>query len=152
MKEKNKKLNIEDFIFYNPFFKLGHFSRSVIRILFYSFFIVCIGFVISLALSEFEYLRWISVLILIMFLDYLLHISKPLYSIYDLKNGRVPYNNLAFCITSKDTRYILNAFDKVISLGGDFDLYLILEMLNERNISKTLKRLDLEPEKFYNQF
>lgn len=122
--------------------------RSLVRIISYAFLMVYIGLVIALFLSESIRLEWLGVLLSLIFIDYIFHIKKALYSLMDLKKGIVPANNLALCVNNSDMKIIISAYESASMFGGDLALYMLRGFLDKENINKALTRLDIKPADF----
>ncbi|MFA6136386.1 MAG: ATP-dependent Clp protease ATP-binding subunit [Candidatus Paceibacterota bacterium] len=138
--EKNKKIET---IFNRRLFVMSAFSRSLIRVLFYSFSIIMVGVIIALFISDVEKLNWLGALIFIIFADYLLHYRTSHYSISDFFNGKVPKNNVALCLNRESLYFLINAFEKALIFGGDPRIFLTSLLIEKDSVSKTLSRLDI---------
>lgn len=146
--DKLNKIRLEDIKFYHPLFETSPINRSLVRIISYSFFIIVIGVIFACLISEIERLRWIGILLTLIVLDFLIHFKKPSYSIASLLRWKVPSNNIAFCADRQTIFNLLEAFEKVESIGGDLELAILFNLTDDLAIIHSLKRLDVPVDEF----
>ena len=135
-------------IFSHPLFNADKFSRSLARIIYYTFFIVLLGVVVACFISDIQALRWAGVLMALIIIDYLLHSRSAPYSVRDFFAGNIPSNNLALCVDKETLHYIISAFERAQGLGANLPLSLLASLLDKTNITQALGRLDISPKDF----
>ncbi len=148
--KKNKyiRIGIEQVSFNHYLFNSDRVSRSLSRIFFYVFFIFVLGAIIAGFLSNIPRLNWAAVLGTLFVLDYILHFRSSAFSIKSLLRGEVPKNNVAFCVDRESIHYSVNAFEKILSLGGDLNLAIIIELIDTKQVESALSKLDISIKDF----
>ena len=145
----NRVLKSMEFTFSSPSFGAHAALRSAARIISYAFFIIVLGLIVALALSEFIPLRWLGGFVLLIALDALLHVNRPPYSLFELAKGRVPKNNLALCMDRTSLAALSRSTERARVFGGSTLFYSFAEISRKPSIEKMLTRLDVSPKEFH---
>ncbi len=148
--EKNKylRIGIEQVSFNHYLFNADRMGRSLSRIFFYVFFIFVLGAIVAGFLSNISHLNWAAVLGSLFVLDYIFHFRSSHFSIKALLKGEIPKNNVALCVDRESIHYSVNAFEKILSLGGDLNLAMIMELMDTGPVELALSRLDVSIKDF----
>ena len=136
------------YTFSHPVFSTNPFARSLVRVLWYSFFIIVLGLVVALMISDFPPLRWAGVLVILVVVDYFLHVRSAPYTLRELSAGRVPSDNLSYCMDRVSLLALLHAFERAQITGGHVALHVLEELSEKKGIVKTLERLDISAREF----
>jgi ATP-dependent Clp protease ATP-binding subunit ClpC len=142
-KDSYLRIRPEQIKFSHPLFKSDKISRSLARVVSYTFFIVISGAVIAGLISDVGQLRWAALLAALMVADYLAHFRSSPYSVREFMAGKVPDNNIALCASREVIHYLTSAFERAGTVGGDVYLVLMLELIDKPSIEHALKRLDV---------
>src|SRR3989344_3613232 len=129
-------------------FKLHPASRFVIRVVSYSFLIFCIGLAAAFLVSDIVQLNWLGALLVLMLVDYMVHVRRPHYSLTDFGRGRVRNNNIALCLDRASLKALLSAYESAITRGVDMEFALLLRLSDERVVQRSLQRLEVKPSEF----
>lgn len=147
-KEQYFKIRPEQVTFKHPLLDSDRITRSLTRIISYTFFIVVIGAIVAGFLSDVPQLKWGAVLVFLFVFDYLIHIHSSPFSVRTLFRGEIPGNNMALCSDREVVRHSVSAFEKTLSMGGDFYLSLIIELIDLESVEHALTRLDVSIKDF----
>jgi len=136
------------FTFSHPILSLDPLARSLVRVAKYIFIIVFIGLAISLILSDVASLFWLGLFLTLVIVDYLIHMKRARYSVVQLYKGEVSDNNVALCADGDVISFCGSALDRVVHVGGDGLLALMLVLLEKAPLSRSLERLDISMKDF----
>jgi ATP-dependent Clp protease ATP-binding subunit ClpC len=146
LKEKSNnfsKAKEQEIKFYHPLFLASPFSRSFARVISYVFFIVVLGIIAACLISGVDRLVWAGVFLSLIVLDFLIHLNDSSYSVKSLFSQKVYNNNIALCANRESIGCLLNAFEKVESMGGDLEVAAFMCFLDIPQIAHSLNRLDI---------
>jgi ATP-dependent Clp protease ATP-binding subunit ClpC len=142
-KEQYLRIRPEQTTFKHPLFSADRVSRSLTRIISYTFFIIVVGAIVACFLSDVSQLRWAALLSILFVLDYFVHLHSSPFSVRAFLRGDVPDNNMVLCADKEVIHHSVAAFEKSLSVGGDFYLALALELIEVEAVEHALQRLDI---------
>lgn len=140
-----KEPQLNSLTFSHPMLSAGPFVRSIARIVLYVVRIVALGAIVAFLISDVRWVQAIGIALLLFFVDYLLHFSSAPYSLRDLIKGRAPQNNVAFCLRRSSLRLLIQTYERVEALGGDFSTALLETLTSRSSVGELLKRLEISP-------
>ncbi len=139
--------------FKEPRLYLGVFSRRAVRIIIWIEYIIlaALTFVFLFLLSGSSHFWWTGVLLTLFLLNLLLRFNWADRSLNEL--GKISRTikvkaNLAFYLRPSAYNLIEDAFSRVSVIGGDFDLWLLKNLLECRDAKEALQRLELSLPEF----
>lgn len=134
-------------VYYNdPRLHMMVVGRFVVRFIIYSFYGILVAAAVAFSTSDIIWLNSLGWLIVLFFGDRLLHFGKAERSLAKLpKRGKI---NAAAYTLAQTYSAIEWAFDRALALGGDFYLYVLCRLLQNKDVRRGLLRMDVDPEQF----
>jgi ATP-dependent Clp protease ATP-binding subunit ClpC len=126
-------------------------QRFVVRVVSSAFFMCCLGLAAALLISETQRLVWAGALLVLILVDYLLHMRRPHYALSAFMQGRVRHNNIALCINRSGTHALVSALDMAISRKADLGLCMMQKLASRHTVLRALERLEIQPEEFHDR-
>ncbi len=140
--------NIPLFTFSHPLTTLGPASRSLWRVVVSVLVVVVVAATVAFFLSNISRLRFAAALILLFGLDWVFHLRRAPFSLFDLFAGRVPKNNVALAMTRQAIKTLTAAFAQTQEVGGDVLLNAVLLLAQRNSIAHGLERLEVPVKEF----
>lgn len=134
--------------FNEPRYRLSAFGDFSVKIAVYSFYIILVVGTAVLLLSDLESLRWLGVLIGIFLVDRLIHFGQAEKSLAELARSKHKKENLALYVTPSVKRVIGYAYRKARTVGHDFYLTVLRELIDRSDVKEILKRLEINRSEF----
>jgi len=138
--------------FSHPFLSFGSVSRSAVRVLSYTLFIILLGVIAAMLISDVGALRFLGLFLALMVIDYLLHAKKAPFRISSLSQGKVPRDNVALCCERHVIDHCAQALERAQSMGGNVRLSLAGILLEKQPLVSSLERLDIPLKEFRARF
>jgi len=139
--------------FKEPRLYLDVFSRRIVRIIIWVSYIVlaALAFIFLFLLSGSPHFLWLGVLLLLFLLNLLFRFSWADHSLAEL--GKISRAikfraNLAYYLAPSAYNAIEDAFGRAVLVGGDFNLWLLKNLFNRRDVKEAFSRLELKLPEF----
>jgi ATP-dependent Clp protease ATP-binding subunit ClpC len=140
-----RKFSEVEFYFHEPRLEMSQPGRLLVRLIFYSSYIILAALDIIFLLSDVAALFWGGVLLFLFLLDRLIHLNGAERSFHHRPSKKA---NLASYLTPASFRAIEYAFERALWSGGNFYLFLIKHLADKKEIQTGLIRMDIAPEEF----
>lgn len=144
-----------DFYFKEPRLGLNIFSRRLARLVIWVVYIILIAsaFGFLFLTSGLYRFRWLGILLTLFLINRLLHLGQAERSLIELKKISPSASaktkiNLADYLTPAAFNLIEDAFSRASLIGGDFNLWLLKELFNGRDVQEALQRLEVSIPEF----
>ncbi|MFA5083821.1 MAG: ATP-dependent Clp protease ATP-binding subunit [Candidatus Paceibacterota bacterium] len=139
--------------FKDPRLYLNVFSRRLVRIIIWVEYIIlsALTFVFLFLLSGSPHFWWAGVLLSLFLVNLLFRFNwadRSLAEIGKVSREKKVRANLAFYLAPAAYNVIEDAFSRVSIIGGDFDLWLLKNLLGCRDVKEALQRLELSLPEF----
>lgn len=118
-------------------------ERSIVRVVTYSSFILCVGLAVAFLISDIRRLVWAGTLLVFFLLDIVFHSNRSHFSLSEFVRGKVPQNNIALCLDRRATHLFTSAYDAAFLRKTDLDLEIFLRLMNERAVVTAFERLEI---------
>lgn len=118
-------------------------GRFLVRLIFYSTYVILIAADITFLLSDVPAIFWSGVLLLLFLLDRVKHLGQAEKSIQHIRGKKV---NLTLFLTPASFNILEYAFERALWAGGNFYLFLIKRLSEKKDIQEGLLRMDANPE------
>ncbi len=141
-----KKFKEAEFYFREPRLEMSQAGRLLVRLIFYSAYVVLAAATVTFLLSDIPMVFWSGILLLLFLLDRARHFGQGEHSIRKIAARPGAKINLADYLTPASFLALEYAFERALWAGGDFYLFLIKRLLQRKNISAGLERMDVNPE------
>lgn len=142
-----------DFYFKEPRLSLNIFSRRLARIIIWVVYIILIAstFGFLFLTSGLYRFRWLGILLALFLINRLWHLGQAERSLIELKkiflSAKIKIN-LAGYLAPAAFNLIENAFSRASLIGGDFNLLLLKELFNGRDVQEAFQRLEVSIPEF----
>lgn len=148
-------MEIKELYFYDQRFKMSHFSRVLVRLICYSFYIILVVGAATFLLSDTGQLFWLGILILFFIGDRLIHFRQAERSIIGLtrylprlrrrkeEEKKSFVINTSHYLTFASFGILERACDKTLLIGGNFYLYVLKFLFQLPNIKDVILRMDV---------
>lgn len=140
-----------EFTFNRRIVWMSPWSRSLARIISYSFLIIILGATVAFLISESSRFHWLGILLTLFLIDYAIHFSSSHYKISQLFAGKVPQNNVALCLNRQALGALTLALERALLMREKFYLVLALFLLEKDSIAKALEKLEINISEFKNK-
>ncbi|HOD96710.1 MAG TPA: ATP-dependent Clp protease ATP-binding subunit [Candidatus Paceibacterota bacterium] len=142
------KGKVEQFFYRDPQFEMSFFERILVRFFIFLFWSLAVVLTIMLILMRESSLRFLGYFGIIFILDRIVNFDRPdknfdksfdqkLVTQPNCKINLLPYSEAPV------KRVLVNAFEKTLSQGGNFNFQLLLEFLEERKFREIFERLEI---------
>jgi hypothetical protein len=121
--------------------KMGMGGRFLARLFIYAFYGSLAASSIVLSFAELRWMQSLGIFIILFLIDRLMHINQADKKLAELPPGRVNLNEYLLPTTNN---VVEKASERCYFLGGHFDLWLIKQCLEQVEIKKGLKRLEVD--------
>ncbi len=143
-----QKIQEENLIFEEPRFKISTAGRIVSRLIIYSAYTVAAAAVITLLLSEIQWLFWLGVLGALFLTDKITHLGKARKNLAKIKPKKGEKINVAFYLSPHAASIIEKTQGKTAVIDKDFYLCLLSFLVGNKDIREALVRLDVSLKEF----
>ena len=143
--------NQTNFSFHRRILWMSPFSRSLVRVISYSFVIVILGVAVALLISSAPGLNWVGAFLVLTIGDYLIHFRSAHYKVSQLFSGRVPQNNVALCLNREALSTLTLALERAALTGENFHLILVSLLTEKDSVARALERLEVNVKEFKNK-
>lgn len=140
-----------EFTFNRRIVWMSPWSRSLARIISYSFLIIVLGATAAFLISESSRFHWLGILLALFLIDYAIHFSSSHYKVSQLFAGKVPQNNVALCLNRQALGALTLALERALLMREKFYLVLALFLLEKDSIAKALEKLEINISEFKNK-
>ncbi|MBI5079660.1 ATP-dependent Clp protease ATP-binding subunit, partial [Candidatus Wolfebacteria bacterium] len=138
------KINYENLYFSEPLLTAGAVNRFLVKLTIYCFYAILAVSAAIFLLSDISRLFWTGVLFLLFLVDRLLHFGQAERSLLDLNGGAERKINIADYLTPAGFKAMEKSFDENVFIGGNFYLYLMKFLVENRDVNEALLRMDVD--------
>lgn len=143
-----------EFYFKEPRLYLNIFTRRLLRIIIWVvyIFLIALTFVFLFLFSGSNRFLWLGIFLALFLLDRFIHINQAEKSLTELKKispdaqAKINFTNY---LTPAAYNLIEDAFSRACLVGGDFDLWLLKDLLGCRDVKESFERLELSLPEFF---
>ncbi|PIR44286.1 hypothetical protein COV23_00615 [Candidatus Wolfebacteria bacterium CG10_big_fil_rev_8_21_14_0_10_31_9] len=143
-----KKIDLEKIIFCDPRFDFSIFQRFLWNCISYAFYVFLVVGTVVFIFSDVERLRWVGLLFLLFLIDRAFLINKAKHSIVELNSTPTDGINTSDFLSAKSFRILERSMDMTESVGGDFYLNILKNLIKRKEIRGALWRMEVSPEEF----
>ena len=121
--------------------RMGMGGRFLARLFIYAFYGSLAASSIVLSFAELRWMQSLGVFIILFLIDRLIHINQANKQLTELPEGKINLNDYLLPTT---TGIIEKASERCYFLGGSLDLWVIKQCIDQVEIKKGLKHLDIK--------
>ena len=146
-----RKFKDLEFYFHEPRLEMTQAGRLLVRLIFYSSYVILITAAVIFLLSDIPAIFWSGALLLLFLLDRARRFGQGERSIRKIKVKPGIKINLTAYLTPASFAVLEYAFERALWVGGDFYIFLLKRLAQRKNIRAGLERMDVNLEEMENK-
>src|SRR3989344_6270910 len=146
-----RKFKDLDLYFHESRLEMTQAGRLLVRLIFYSSYVILITATLTFLLSDIPALFWIGILALLFLLDRLKYYGQAERSIRKIAVRSGKRVNLSWYLMPASFLVVEYAFERALWTNGNFYLFLIKRLVQKKQIQEGLRRMDINPEEMENK-